>query len=559
MFKRVAAVLLLGAMVLSGCSSGAKNVTVTEDKPAEVTGPPVSETPPDPSRKVQKMTMLTMTPEYSRDRYEAAFLIQKALAQLGVEFEVKPMDQKVVLDQIRSQPWDFDAYFMGWGGTPDRIDPQTFTYSMMHSSEAKHLGNNRQGYASAEYDRIADAGKRAMDPEERKKHIFEAQKKAAEDVPIVPLYFNDEYNAYNKERLEGVVNQGGIGLWNALTFINVKVTSGENILKIAHRQDNDVLNPMSPSIFTDAQVLSLLYDNLARLDAQNKPYPAAAESWTVVNDTTIDVKLKPNQKWHDGKPLTVEDVKFTFDFGLKNGFGKIDTYIRPVKQVDILDQNTVRFTLNEPTGSFISATLVGIPLLPKHIWENQADPTKWNNPNPIGSGPFKFTHWRKGEEIRLDKHADYYTPAKIDAIIQIPYANPDALLGALELKKVDLINPPLTPQQNELAKKIPHITVTKTPGVGWTYFGYNHRRPPFDDVAFRKAMAHVIDYKMITETVFGEYATPAGPGRIISPAVQFWYNPEVPTYEINVQKAYELLKNAGYEWDKDGKLYFPKK
>src|SRR5690606_18422189 len=120
------------------------------------------------------------------------------------------------------------------------------------------------------------------------------------DVPVLPLYYEDEWNAYNKERLEGVVVQGGIGIWNYHTFVNVRVKYGENVVRIAHRQDNDVLNPVYASIFTDTQILSLIYDYLVRLGPDNEPVPSAAESWTVVDDVTVDVRLKPGQQWHDG-------------------------------------------------------------------------------------------------------------------------------------------------------------------------------------------------------------------------------------------------------------------
>lgn len=520
--------------------------------------PPVSPVDPEPERKVQTITILTMTPEYSRDRYEAAYLVQEALALLGVDSVVRPMDQAVILNRVRSEPFDFDAYFMAWGNAPERIDPQLFTYSMFHSSEVKHLGNNRQGYISEEYDRIAELARQSLDPEVRRQYVFQLQELVARDVPVLPLYYEDEWNAYNKERLEGVVVQGGIGIWNYHTFVNVRVKYGENVVRIAHRQDNDVLNPVYASIFTDTQILSLIYDYLVRLGPDNEPVPSAAESWTVVDDVTVDVRLKPGQQWHDGRPVTVEDVKFTFDYGLKHTFGKNDTYIRPVKEVQILDENTVRFILHEPTGFFITGTLTAIPILPKHIWENVDDPLNWNNPHPIGSGPFKFTYWRRGEEIRLDRHAAYHTPANIEAIIQVPFANPDAIIGALELKQVDMINPSLTPQQIELARRIPHVEVTRTPGVGWNYFSYNHRRKPFSDLAFRQAMAHVIDPVLIADIVTAGTKTPAGAGHIVSPAAAYWYNPDVPQYEISLERAYQILKEAGYEWDRNGKLYYPK-
>lgn len=168
-----------------------------------------------------------------------------------------------------------------------------------------------------------------------------------------------------------------------------------------------------------------------------------------------------------------------------------------------------------------------------------------------------FEYWRRGEELSLKKFEDYHTPADLDRVVQIPFANPDAVVGALETGTADIVSPELNPMQIRQINNMSDVKLTKTFGVGFTFFGMNQRRLPWSDVAFRRALAHMLDVEMITDTVIEEYATPAGAGRVIAPASKFWHNPDLPKYEYDPEKARQILKDAGYTWDEDGKLHYP--
>lgn len=530
---------------------------------AAIAAPGLRAQSPDPSRRVPPLTLLTTTIEYSSDRYEAALLIQEALGLLGVEALPRSMDQPVITSTSRSAPWDFDGFFLSWGSQPERIDPHHFTYNMFHSSNIRDRGENRSGFNSPEYDVIAEKAATSLDPQQRRQYVFQAQEYLADQAAILPLWFNHETQAYNKERLSHAVVQKGLGLFNYNHLTQVEILQGDPVLKVAHRQDIDHLNPLTVTQNTDQQIVALIYDFLARLDANNEAQPSAAAGWRVLDDLTVEVTLKPNLTFHDGHPLTADDVKFTWEYGKQWGFGRNESYVAVVESIETPDPTTVIFKLKEPYGPFISAGFVSVPILPRHIWENLHEreglesPTRWNNPHPIGSGPFTFGYWRRGEEIRLNRFDDYHTPARIEGLLQIVYANPDAIIGALELRQVDMISPRLSPEQVSVLEAMPHVAITQTQGVGWTYFSYNLRRLPWRDLAFRKAMAHVIDTTAITDIILQDFATPAGPGQVISPAAGFWYNPDVTRYEFDPEKAREILREAGYTWDAAGRLHYP--
>ena len=510
----------------------------------------------DPARRVPRLTFYTTTPQYDPGRYEAALLIQEAFRLLGVDVDVRPIDQPVITSISRSEPWDYDGFFLSWGSQPERLDPHHYVYTLFHSSNLGHLGENRQGFNDPVYDAIAEGAAVSLDPEQRRAYVFQAQEYLADNVVIIPLWFNHLTQAYNKNRLDNVVAQPGLGLFTYNSLTRLRITQGPNVLRVAQRQDIDRLNPLTVVQNTDRQILDLIYDFLGRLDG-DEVVPSTAESWRVIDNLTVEVKIRQGLTFHDGKPVTAHDVKFTWDYGKQVGFGRADTHVQIVDRVDLVDDYTVVFHLKEPYGAFINAAFISVPILPKHIWETVENPTQWNNPNPIGSGPFSFGYWRRGEELRLNRFAGYYAPANVDGILQIVYANPDAIVGAMELGDVDLVVPQLTLEQEQLLKQNSHVAISYVQGSGWTYFAYNLRRQPFADLAFRKAMAHVIDTALITETILEDLATPAGPGQVVPPSAGYWYNPDVTRYEFDPDLARRILAEAGYQWDSAGRLYLP--
>jgi peptide/nickel transport system substrate-binding protein len=223
----------------------------------------------------------------------------------------------------------------------------------------------------------------------------------------------------------------------------------------------------------------------------------------------------------------------------------------------------LRFHLKEPYGPFVTNTLGQIPILPKHVWEDLVEkeglqhPGEYANMEPLGSGPFKFNYWRRGEEIKLDAHKEYFKVPEIDAMIYRLYGHADGVYGAMEKGEMDMNAWRFEPLHVEKARQMSHVTVTETPDIGFYFLGLNNRKPPFDDKTFRKAMAHSVNYQMIVDALMFGYATPGGAGKVISPANQYWHNPDVAEYEFDLEKSREILREAGYGWDSKGKMHFP--
>jgi peptide/nickel transport system substrate-binding protein len=519
----------------------------------------------DPAEKIPKLTVITTTPEYDSKRYEAAKMIAENWKKIGIEAEVKPLDFTVLNLGSRSAPWNFDAFFMTMSGRTERLDPDMFVRSTFHSSESTDKGNNRVGLKDPEYDRLSDAQRAEMDTAKRRELILKAQDYVADQAVLFTLWYPLQWSAANKERFKGYVEIPGEAIYNEWTPVMVEPLTGEKVLKVAIQNDVDNLNVTAAVSTWNWKVLRLVYDKLARIGPKLQPVPASAEKWKIISPTVIDVTLREGMTFHDGKPVTVEDVKFTFDFMMKWRFPYLKAFVEPIKEVKVADRRTLRFNLKRPFAPFISNTLGTIPILPRHIWENAVEknglksPDEWKDASMIGSGPFRFIHWKKGEEVKLQRFEKFYDPAKIDALIQLNVGNAESVVGSLETRRADMVGWELSSAHAEMATKIPHLQTFKTPDIGWTYMGLNSRRAPFNDKAMRQAIAHTIDYNTMVELLLNGQGTPGNSGRVISPAVKYFHNEKSVTFDFSLDKAKQKLAAAGYRWDSQGRLYYPAK
>ncbi len=517
----------------------------------------------DPEDRVKDVMILSTTPDYDPVRYESAMITADVWRELGMDVTVRPLDFHRLIADTRDEPYDFDAFTLGWSGRIERLDPDMFLYSLFHSSQAMPGGNNRYGFMHDEYDRLVEQQRTEMDIDARQQLVYEAQDILAEEIPKLTLFFRDEIQAYNHENFEGFLVMPGEGINNEWTPMKIEPLGDQRMLRIASTEDLDTLNPLAATTVWDWKNLRLIYDKLVRISPEIEPLPWAAESWEITDDVVIDVTLRPDMKFHDGYPVRTEDVSFTFNYMMEWGVPYFDAFLGPLESVEAVDESVIRFTLKEPYAPFLTNTLGQIPILPEHIWENVVEdydldhPEQWDNPTAIGSGPFAFNYWRRGEELRMDTFEDYFEPASIDGILHIVYGHAEAVLGALEMNQADMNAWRFEPLHIAEVERMDHMTVTEAPDIGFYYLGFNLRRPPFSDKAFREAISYAVDYELIIEALLQGYGQAGAAGMVIAPGNEFWNNPDLPRQFLDVDEARYRLEEAGYRWDDDGYMYYP--
>ncbi len=513
---------------------------------------------------VPPLTFYSSLPEQNMVNYEMVNQIVDDMTKLGVDVTNQPTDFAVLIDRIYGEEMDYDGYTIGWSGRLERLDPDMFIHSINHSDNAGVGGNNTNRYRNPEFDGVADAQRQEMDVEKRRELVFDAQKILAEDVPQITLYSRGNVQAYNKEKYSDVISIPGEGLFNEWTPIRINPLTEDKTLIVASNVNLDNLNPMAANSVYEWRNLRLIYDKLARLSPEIEAVPSAASGWDVVDDTTIDVHLKEGLEFHDGEPLTVEDVKFTYDLFIDNEVAYFWSFLEPIESVEITGDNTLRFNLKRPFASFITNTLTQIPILPQHVWESIDDPINYTNSAPLGSGPFVFKNFREGEELVADANPNYHEDILIDGYIFKIFGSPEGILTSLELKDVDLLSNELVPAHIEQIKtneagKYSHLEMTEVDDIGFFYLGFNLDRVPFDNKDFRIAMTYLTDYDLAVDVLLDGYGARGGGGLVIVEANEFWYNPETPIYDTyDPDMAKQILEDAGFTWDSNGKLRLPK-
>jgi peptide/nickel transport system substrate-binding protein len=270
-------------------------------------------------------------------------------------------------------------------------------------------------------------------------------------------------------------------------------------------------------------------------------------------------------KWHDGRPVTADDVIFSFMAPGSDEVPMYKPFVRNIEKIEKRSDTVIRFVLREPYAPFLIASLAKVNIIPKHIWESvladlgrkPENAESYQEATPIGSGPFKFVQWKKSEEIVLEAVPDHFAAPKMRRWILRIVPNVEAALGGLRQGQINfLANYSGDPQiLDKLVKENRSLTLVSTMDVGMRFLAFNLRRPPFDDAAFRQALNMATNKKAIRSVVYKGYAAIAD--SFVSPALQFWYNPELPKWEYNIRAARDHLAKAGYTWDSDGRLLYP--
>lgn len=555
-------IVLFFSLILVACGGGDSDDSSSTDTGSD-DGDGKTEEATEMGELVPEFSLMTSLPETNQVNYEAAGDMTKEWEELGMTVNFEPIDFNVLVDRLYADEQDFDAYTVGWSGRVDRIDPDMFIYAIFHSSNAMPGGNNTTGFIHDEYDELADAQRVEMDPDARRDIVFDAQELLAEEAPMISLYARDLVHAYNNERFENFTVMAGEGIFNEWMPMEAKPITDDKILRIASSQDLDTLNPLEANSVYEWRNLRVIYDKLVRLNPSAEPTAAAATSWEAIDDTTVEVKLREGMTFHDGEPVTVEDVKFSYDYMIEHEVGYFIAFLNPIESVETPDDETIVFNLKEPYAPFVNVTLAQIPILPKHIWENiveeegLAHPGDYVNDNPIGSGPFVFEGWERDQYLRTSKFDDFYVDVEIDGYTYDLYANDEAIMTALETGQADVNAEQFNPANIEKSQTLDHLTVELVPDIGYQYLSFNARRAPFHDKAFRQAIAYTIDYDTIVDVYLDGYGQKGGSGLVIFPSNEYWHNPDVdrPTYDP--EKARQILEEAGYTWDEDGKLRMP--
>jgi peptide/nickel transport system substrate-binding protein len=334
-------------------------------------------------------------------------------------------------------------------------------------------------------------------------------------------------------------------------------------LVVAANADPGSLNTAITTAGGTHYVADHIYNGLVGLDDQLNPIPELAASWQITEGGRVyTFKLQPNVKWHDNRPFTSADVKFTFEEVLLKFHSRTKAGLEEVLAgIDAPTPDTVVFRFKQPYGPLLQRLdVVEAPIIAKHIYEGknvQQDPA---NLRPVGTGPFKFVEYVRGDHVTLERNPNYFRTGLpyLDKVIfrVIPDTNTATL--ALERGEVDYISSVNGSDIERLIKNT-DLKLAKGFGGGGGSLCQNVLIPnlmkesPFKKLEVRQAFYQALDRQFILDRVyFGQGDISTGP---ISRQMTWAYSADVKSYPYNVAAANQLLDRAGYPRAADGNRF----
>lgn len=310
------------------------------------------------------------------------------------------------------------------------------------------------------------------------------------------------------------------------------------------RHLNSAVQSGIATMFPAAQIFA----SPLRMGADWRPQPFLAERWELSSDNrSVVLHLRKDALFHDGQPVTAEDVKFSIE--MVRDHHPFKSMYAPVNAVTVSDRHTAVVRLLEPHPALLLAMSTSLtPILPRHIFGDGTDPKVHpRNASPVGSGPFKLVEFKPGEHIVLERFDRFFIKGlpRLDRIIVREFKDPSSLLLAFERGEVDVHPGLLDPREIERARKVPGAAIVQgaAPAVGpLVWLAFNTKHTKLADKRVRQAIAYAVDKKFLVETLLGGvHKRSTGPIASGSP----FHAIDVERYDFNLAKATQLLDAAG--------------
>ncbi|MGG0936869.1 ABC transporter substrate-binding protein [Brevibacillus centrosporus] len=311
-------------------------------------------------------------------------------------------------------------------------------------------------------------------------------------------------------------------------------------LVVAAEQEPVGYDPHKVPAASSVRVYALLYDSLTKLDENMNIVPNLAEKWEIAPDgKTITMFLHKGVKFHNGKDMTADDVKFSFERIMNPDTGAIaKSYFASVEAIEVKDPTTVVFKLKTADAAFIANTASAYASI---VPSGSTDLTK----DAIGTGPFKLEKSEPGQYVLLKKNPDYFNKdlPKVETIKFQIMKDEAERLAAIRSGKIDIST--ISADSAKLLEGKPGVQVKNYQSLEYSYLGINVNKRPFDNPKVREAISYAVDRNQIVQTVWKGEAALTGP---IAPAITNWAldTASYPTYKTDVEKAKQLLAEAGF-------------
>ncbi|MGH7713175.1 MAG: ABC transporter substrate-binding protein [Gemmatimonadaceae bacterium] len=278
--------------------------------------------------------------------------------------------------------------------------------------------------------------------------------------------------------------------------------------------NDPILNPVIAPDIGSVMINKVIFPGLVRPDEQLRPTPDLALSWSASADgLEYTFALRPGVQWHDGRPFSARDVKFTFDQILDLDSGsRLRSDFAAIAAVDVIDSLTVRFRLRAPFAPFLALLGYNAGIIPQHVFRGRrlSDAIDFSRARPVGTGPFKVASTTPGSAIVLERNEQYHGDApKLERIVFKIVPDVNVQVAQLRAGELDIIL--VEPANLASLERDSRISVREAPVVQHFYVGFNQRRPLFAPMLVRRALGYAVNRKAIIDGVLkGHGDAPVG-------------------------------------------------
>jgi peptide/nickel transport system substrate-binding protein len=344
---------------------------------------------------------------------------------------------------------------------------------------------------------------------------------------------------------------GGDGSGSGTATDDTPTSSGEGDTELTVIWPGGInnINPLGWLTIPDYDAVRMMYEPLTSVDSSARAIGHIATDWETSDDgATYTWNIVEGATWHDGEPLTAEDVAFTFRAIKQYNWpylGSLSSVIGEPSEITVEDEYTVTTPLTQPYAP-LPLVLADLGLvIPRHIWsefDNPADVS--NTEDPIGSGPFVFERREQDQFLEFSVNEDYWgeVPDYDRAVVRI-IGSTDSQVLSMREGEGDMLR--LQPGQYVSdIESAENLQVVEAGSTFVNYLSVNTSRDPLSDRALRQAMAYAFDRATMADLVMGGYATPGHSP--VPPGLEFYHNPDANSYEYDVERARSMLDDNGY-------------
>ncbi len=381
----------------------------------------------DPETNTTMRTLTIIARSDQSHRIFSARELAKQFAAIGIPYYLQEVPRSIASPIVLNEQ-DYDIYTAGWGGGPD-VD---WIYDLFYSTSPPP--RNFELFKNSTIDAALDKLKYGETNAEAVEGAQLAQKYLSEQVPFIPLYTKAYTSPYNVRLKNTIDLSWWSGVTNSMTFIFATDKTQEygSVLNVGWTSDPQEASPLYEiNWWWDAMLNGVIYDTTINLDPETlAEIPWLAKSWETEPWTAPDgspglkitFTLNDGIEWHDGQPLTADDLVFTWTYAKQQRNPIYAPHLTSFVKGEAKDRLTAIAYMNTTSHWTLRGIGANIPIIPRHIWQNIKDSSKYR---PIsegtltGTGPYMFKEYKPGEEFVVTANPDYFLKPS-DSTLSLP-------------------------------------------------------------------------------------------------------------------------------------------